>query len=577
MRILLADNSFRLEFLPWEKAGILEAVKELPGRRFNDDESGKYWTVPAVPQNAAVVRRLAEKWGFSFDPAIFSAPEEMAKTRLIQSAAGESTYQLRSQIAGAPRPFQLAAVDYCLKAIAAGRGVLISDDMGLGKSLEALLVISELRAFPALIICPASLKHNWRREIAKWRPDLTTLVVNGREPRADYTADIVIVNYDILPAKENPASTSNFDKYIPEGHTAALMKMPFAAVVADESHYIKNYKSQRRHAVGLLFRRRKVRLCLSGTPIDNRESELLSQLLVLGQIDALGGFWNFKERYIDSAGTMPPAAWQARQKELNERLRATCFIRRRKEDVAKELPGKQRVPVLLEVDLRRVDRETAKSLKAMGNLRQVNMTEIDQLKLIVARAKLPSIIEWVENFRETGRKLILFAHHIEIQDALRAAFPEALYLGGGMSAQTRDTVVQEFQNGRPWLVIASLQAAGVGLTLTAASDVAFCELGWTPGQMAQAEDRAHRIGQTNPVTVYYFIGEDTIDEDIAGLIESKRATVEMVTDGELYSIESGNILTELLAKLRTRFATLFDADGDFIVKKGKKKAKNAQD
>jgi SWI/SNF-related matrix-associated actin-dependent regulator of chromatin subfamily A-like protein 1 len=197
------------------------------------------------------------------------------------------------------------------------------------------------------------------------------------------------------------------------------------------------------------------------------------------------------------------------------------------------------------------EEERAAAIRARGReaeqraRRAQALVRITQLALIAARGKLDGAREWITSFLETGEKLVVFTRHREIGDALLAAFPDAACATGRLDADGRAAEVERFQTDDACrLIVCSLDAAGVGLTMTAASNVAFVELGWTPAAHDQAEDRVHRIGQEDAVTAWYLIAADTIDERIAAAIEHKRALVRAATDGEVD--EGDTVLAELL-------------------------------
>jgi SNF2 family DNA or RNA helicase len=270
--------------------------------------------------------------------------------------------------------------------------------------------------------------------------------------------------------------------------------------------------------------------------------------------------------------------------ELNERMRATCYVRRNKADVLKELPAKQRADIVVEIDNRREyqraesdlinwlgdraesDAEFLASIAHLSEAEQRDakderresaeqraaqaeqLVRIEALKQLSARGKMKAAIDWIESFLETGEKLVLFAHHVEIVEALAEKF-SAPNITGSTPIERRQEYVDRFQNDPDCkLIVLNIRAGGVGLTLTAASNVAFVELDWTPAAHDQAEDRTHRIGQSDNVTAWYLLGENTIDQEIAALISKKRAVVDAATDGG--TVENVSILKDLVNSLR---------------------------
>ncbi len=449
------------------------------------------------------------------------------------------------------RPFQGAAVDYALRA----RRTFLSDEPGLGKTIQALAILEAANAYPALVVAPASLRINWLREAERWLPHRTRAGLSGGDVVG--TSDLSIASYEIAHT-------------LVDGAVAASPR----ALVLDESHFCKNPTARRTQAVTTIadaLPDDAIVLLLSGTPVLNRPEELAAQLKILGRLDAIGGARRFARVY-------------ARGQELttlNRRLRRTCFVRRRKADVLRHLPAKQRVIVPVAIanggEYRAAQSDVAQWVRAQAEAdeaftreiagldddaraaatrergrdaeqrarRAQALVRITQLALIAARGKLDGAKEWIANFLETGEKLVVFTRHREIGDALLEAFPGAACATGRLDADGRAAEVQRFQSDDACrLIVCSLDAAGVGLTMTAASNVAFVELGWTPAAHDQAEDRVHRIGQEEAVTAWYLLAADTIDERIAAVIDRKRELVRAATDGTPAGQEA--VLDELL-------------------------------
>lgn len=447
-------------------------------------------------------------------------------------------------------PFQRENVDY----ITAKRRVLLADPMGLGKSASALVSVETLSAYPTVVVCPASLKLNWVEECRKWVPDHSAAILDGRgSPNVPVPAvDVVILNYEILPS-----------------WLEALRVRNPQAIIGDEAHYLKTRNAQRTKAFHELCCGRQNVILLTGTPVLNRPAELIEPLKILGKLGTMGGWYPFVTRYCDGHQVMRPRrgvygrsnlrpAWDisgaSHTDELHRRLNQVCMIRHRREDVLPQLPGKRRFSVVLPRDgsdlyeeaesafiSEAIDTEEPPSRMAMISL-------ITKLKLAAAKAKLPAVTEWVQNALETGEKLLLFAWHQEIQRALHAAFPGSLHLSADLSVEDRQATVEAFQQqaSHP-LLVSSLAIGGLGFNIPACHRVAFAELGWNPAVHDQAEDRCHRIGQTEDVSAWYLLATGTIEEDIARLVDRKRAVVNSVSDG----IED-DLITELKGKFAGR-------------------------
>lgn len=389
---------------------------------------------------------------------------------------------------------------------------------------------------------------------------------------------------------------------------AILDELKPRGIVFDEVHYLKNHKALRTQAATLLARECEYRLGLSGTAILNRPSELIAPLSALGRLADLGGFNYFARRYCGggtSYGGGVDLTGASHLDELNTKLRACCYIRREKSQVLAELPAKVRQVVTFpianrpaylaaardvskwfgqmavsngrflakldaELDARarrlrldglaepevgrqvaaeRLERLEKREADAVDSAKKAEaLLKLEALKRLAVEGKLDAAIEWIGEF-VAEQKLIVFAHHIDVQQRIAAAFPGCAHLFGSDDTTARDAAVQRFQTDPSCrLIVASLSAAGVGWTGTAASNVAFVELAWRPGDHDQAEDRAHRIGQRDSVTAWYLTAEDTIEQPIATLLESKRAIVEaaLIGGGNMARL---SILTELIAGL----------------------------
>jgi SNF2 family DNA or RNA helicase len=496
---------------------LVEAVKAIPGRRFQNVQGRRSWVVPA--SSVDYLAKVAKDCGFTAS----QAAKDLAKaTRamVVSSSAAKSDTEVAG-LGGTLRPFQSAGVEYALKA----QRTFIADEMGLGKTVEALAAVQAAQAFPVLVICPATLKLNWQREARKWLPGRTTELMGASVPKAD----VVIVNYDILRKVK-----------------AQLIGFGFQTVILDESHYVKNYKAQRSVVAKAIADQAKLRLALTGTPLLNRPYELVSQLQVLDRLTDMGGFWPFVTRYCNAKKTRFGWDFSGAQNlgELNERLRSCCYIRRKKVDVLPELPDKVRsvIPVDLsnleeyqaaEADLKAFlkDFQSVSDEDIAKKMRAEQLVKIEVTKQIAAKGKLEAVVEWVTSFLETGEKLVLFAHHQSVVHKLGDTF-SAPVITGETPLKQRQAIVDRFQTDPACpLIVCNIQAGGLGITLTAASNVAFVELGWTPAVHDQAEDRCHRIGQKSSVNAWYFLANGTVDEIIYDLIAQKREVVDGATEG----------------------------------------------
>lgn len=503
------------------------------------------WRVPLVPHAIDGLAKLVDAGALTADEdaqAVINAKLSNARTTLTDYVERRKASQEMAAsidvagLGGELRPYQKAGVAFITET----RRCLVGDQMGLGKTIEALAALELDAAYPAVIVCPAVVKPNWVREARKWVPGRQVAMLSGSKlPKTSQLVepDIYVINYDVLHA-----------------WAGWLAERDLRAVIADESHYAKNPDARRTLALTELMAavpEDGLQVLLSGTPITNHPRELISQLAAIDRLDDLGGKSYFNQRY------MRPDGVAQNEIELHRRLRATCYLRREKDQVLTDLPAKQRATILLDVQLgaayAQVKRETVGWLREHRNdpktTDATRRAKLDVLTEEITKTKIGPSVDWIRNFLDSGQKLVVFAHHIAVQHKLVNAFPDCAHVLGKDKPIERQAQVDRFQTDPECrIIVCSLKAAGVGITLTAASDVVFVEMGWTPADMDQAEDRLHRFGQTDAVTAWYLLARDTEDEDIAELIDGKRAVVTAVSEGrEVEDHES--IVTELTRRL----------------------------
>lgn len=441
-------------------------------------------------------------------------------------------------------PYQKAGIAYAQSH----QNVLIADEMGLGKTIQAIGVINTTPdAKKILVICPASLRLNWKREIEKWSIRRFSVEIATSAGVPD--SDIVIVNYDILAKLSNALKATEWD-----------------LLISDESHYLKNPRAQRTQAV--LGDRNtspipaKRRVFLTGTPILNRPIELFPLLQLLDPSGLGKSVTSFGKRYC--AGVQSQYGWDfsgaSNLDELQARLRSTVMVRRLKADVLSDLPAKRRQVIEFSVNggaeavlaeqkayaahqdrlaQLKADVEAAKlgdneedyrkAISALSAGYEVSFEEMASIRHEVALAKIPYIVEHVTDALDGG-PVILFAHHKDVVSALKNQFPDAVVLTGDTPLVERQAAVDAFQNGQTNLFIGTIKAAGVGLTLTRSAHVIFAELDWVPGNISQAEDRAHRIGQTNSVLIQHLVLEGSLDAQMAKTLIEKQEIIERAVD-----------------------------------------------
>lgn len=436
----------------------------------------------------------------------------------------------------APKAYQCEGIQLLLAKN--GRAIL-ADEQGLGKTGQAI-AWAELAGIKKIcIVCPASIKVGWQREIEKWTGDTDCYVVGGRSIHADGEREIgihrwVIINYDILVTWRR-----------------VLSQAGFSAFIFDEAQALKNEKAKRSKAAASLAKHLDHILMLSGTPCENRPAEFFP---IIQMVDPLlfPSKIKYWERYCDlkqNALGFSDHSGASNSQELHRILTDTIMIRRKKADVLSELPDKQRsvVPLRIPASLLRnyinAERDFVSWLmtnskgsfsKIEKKLKAQALLKLGTLKRLTAVAKVPLVVDWIQAYLENEAKLVVFAEQHVVIDALRQEFGEqAVVIDGRVPANKRQSICDAFQTDpKVRLFVGNLRAAGTGLTLTAAKDTVTIELGWTSTIHDQAEDRVHRIGQKNAVMAYYLLAEGTIEERIISLLDSKRTIISQIMDGE---------------------------------------------
>ncbi|MDR0756293.1 MAG: DEAD/DEAH box helicase [Tannerella sp.] len=535
---------------------ILSDVRLLPARRY--DYLQKVWSVPAKHREA--VAQFARRHGFSMEMRAndrifagfdYSIPDMPELTQAIP---------LKKELFA----FQRQGVAYAIRQ----KRLIVGDQPGLGKTCQAIAAITAAGAFPCLVICPGSVKINWQREWEMWTGKRVMIMDDGvkRTWPLFYErgmTDVFIVNYESLkkffvtdilrPA--NPETGKKAPLTLRHVRFNANISI-FKSVIVDESHRVKDLKTQQTKFTKGICQGKEHILLLTGTPVVNKPRDLISQLGIIDRLPEVGGYRKFVELFCDR---------EDRWRELNVLLRRHCFYRREKKDVLSQLPAKVRQSVLCDISTRKEYGEAMRDLETyLRKWRQATdeqvqrsmkgeiMVRIGILKNISARGKISDVTDYVNDATECGDKIILFVHLKEVSGALKKAFPDAVTILGDDDLRTRQRNIDRFQSDDSVkVIICSIKAAGVGITLTASSRVAFVELPWHPADCEQCEDRAHRIGQKDSVQCTYFLGRDTIDEWIYQIIGQKRDMSRQIT-GSREEIEE-SVINGVIELLENRY------------------------
>jgi len=428
-----------------------------------------------------------------------------------------------------PFPFQKEGV----KAIEAfGLRCLLADEMGLGKTPQALWTLKRNpKAFPAVVVCPASVKYNWAKESTDIL-GIEPLILSGKKPPPRTTLKgekLVVINFDIL-----------------KGWYPLLADMRPQMLIIDECQNIQNQTTIKSKFVTKLGRTCPYILALSGTPITNRPSDFYPTLHLV-RPDIFPIWATYAHSYCGP--TKGQWGWEFKGATntdlLHNVVSENLMIRRLKKDVLPELPKKMRQVLPVEVpgfdEYYRAEDDFLKWLreKSVSRARRAAKaeaaTKMAYLKGLAARKKVPLIKEWIDEFlADSDEKLVVFACHTGMLNMLTKTYPtSSTRIDGSTPAPQRQLAVERFQTDPTIrLFFGNIQAAGTGTTLTAASTTLFTELDFRPGLLLQAEDRTNRIGQKFPTRCIYMVARNTIEERIANMLQAKQNVLQAILNGE---------------------------------------------
>lgn len=542
------EGSKLLIAVPWGRVP-LSVIQALPGRKYGGGAEHHGNKINYMSPSRDVLD-MVSKFKLTISPdaeKLIAVETARVDSALAESTATDTTMSVA--LDDVMRPYQKAGSAYMVRHGAA----INADDMGLGKTIQSLSAIETIHAYPCVIVCPASLKLNWHHEIQRWLPHRTVAIVEGRNgDKAN--ADFVIVNYDILAANleyESKVVKGRNGKPKTEIVFTGLGNLPDPkSFILDESHYIKEETSRRTKAAkyfGARVPKGNPVFCLTGTPILNRPKELVQQLLLLGYLkqdkNMPGDMMTVGQFLFRYCGPKNEGyGWtfngSTNKSELAQWLRTTCMVRRVSDDVLTELPKLQRSQQFMELDSKArlnysylVDEAREYASKTAAE----QLVFLTKVKQAIGLAKVDGAIAWADDFLATGKQLIVFAYSADVQrkliEGLRGLGHEVTHILGGQSARVTEEQKASFRLGISNVIVCSIKAAREGHTLIAADTSFTVELNWTPGEHNQCEKRNHRIGQERPVTAYYYLADNTIDNYLFDMVEGKRGVIDAIVDG----------------------------------------------
>ena len=512
-------------------------------KKFSDEKM-----LPVVPKQIWVEKLLIEKdksyhiWGKFFSGDTIS-DLWMPKSALIKTHTVENVvidYEKYSH-----RP-PLSHQKDAIEKLAGSKRFILADDMGLGKTTSTIIAALETNVKKILIICPASLKINWQREIENYT-DRSVYIAEGKNFSTEH--DFVIVNYDIL---------KNFYD-LKDSKNSQITLGNFELIIIDEAHYIQNGQAQRTKLVNSFSKDAKFLWLLTGTPMTSRPMNYFN-LLNLIESPVAQNWMAYAIRYCQGYQFMAGKRkiWNTSGASNLEELRdrtSKQVLRRLKTEVL-DLPDKIITPVYLKLkskeyvevvgeyfDWYNTKKEESKSLTIQFN-------KLMKVRQIIANEKIKSTIELAQNIIDQDKKVIIFTNFTDTLQQIHQHFgKQSVYLDGSCSKPHRQHAVDEFQeNDKIKVFVGNLKAAGVGITLTAGEACIMNDLSFVPSDHQQAEDRAYRYGQKNSVSVYYPIFENTIEGVIYDILSNKKNIIDTVMGD---NIDKTDIVQEIMSRINS--------------------------
>jgi SNF2 family DNA or RNA helicase len=435
-----------------------------------------------------------------------------------------------------------------IEKLLANNRYILADDMGLGKTTAAVIASLESNAKKILIVCPASLKINWEREIKNYT-DRRILLIEGKKWGS--TFDYYIINYDILKNFHTTDKSEDSEAY------KLIMNEGFDLAIVDEAHYISNATAQRTKLLNdILAKIPKVWL-LTGTPMTSRPINYFNLLHIVNSPLTLN--WQaFVRRYCKGyqfnvgGKKIWNTSGSSNLDELRERTK-NLVLRRLKTDIL-DLPEKIITPIFLELKNTFYDEELEEFMRISKESRKnesltVTINRLMKIRQLISIEKVPYTCELIDKCLDQGKKVIVFTNFTQTLDAIQEKYKKnSVVLDGRMSKEKRQESVDRFQNeDKIKVFISNIIAGGVGITLTAAETVIMNDLSFVPAHHSQAEDRAYRYGQKNSVLVYYPVFENTIEVNIYNILQKKKNIIDQVMgDGEFSDTFASELLKTLL-------------------------------
>ncbi|XP_039293290.1 SWI/SNF-related matrix-associated actin-dependent regulator of chromatin subfamily A-like protein 1 isoform X2 [Nilaparvata lugens] len=517
---LISDSRFRVQMDYNQKA--LDLFKTIPGKMY--DSKSRDWNFPLTEHKTLISKCDVLRPQVHINPL----PQFIIKHFITKRKNSTESYKdidispVESTLRNYLYPFQIEGVQF---GVSKDGKCLIADDMGLGKTIQALGIASYYRNdWPLLIVCPSSMRYQWLEDVCRLLPSVPMhnifVLKTGKDYIEESLVKVLILSYDLL------------------GRMSKLLNsIKFGVIILDESHSLKSGASQRSKTALDMVKHLSRVILLSGTPALSRPVELYTQLVAM-QPNFFGNFREYAKRYCDAKQNR--FGWDnsgsSHVDELKIVLESKFMIRRLKQDVLTQLPSKVRQVVILNSDTIKTTKEMQSFHDTLTHDQLSHSEKRSQIMLYygeTGKNKLKAVCEYIEKLLDENKKFLCFAHHREVLDGICQTLIKKsvkfIRIDGRVQTDERKRLCDDFQtNSSCRVAVLSIKAANTGLTLTAAHLVVFAELFWNPGDLFQAEDRVHRIGQVDSVHIQYLLAKGTCDDFMWPLIESKLTVLNKV-------------------------------------------------
>ncbi len=537
---------------------LVNFMRQIPGRDY--DAVNRVWTVPAKSQDH--LKRVANHISSNFEPVrwINEQVEQLPPDAFYIPPMPELTMPHGLKLE--PKPYQRQGIARGLEL----KRFMNADDPGLGKSFETIgtLNLADIlyqSSFPCLVICPGSVKYHWQREWSKFTDHKAMVLIDDVLDSWPYYAqqglyDVFIVNYESLQKYFVRAVTTPRGKAMLFQHIIFKPTVDiFKSVIVDESHRCGDFGTQQtKFVLGIangIAENKEWKITLTGTPIINNHTGLIPQLRIMGRINDFGGERYFRQHYCGG----PNKASNGR--ELRAKLWQTCFFRRTKADVKKDLPPVTRQIITCDINNRREYDFAQKDLKnylklykaetdskKQKSMRGMAFQKMNVLSQISARGKIKAIIEYIRDFQQSGKKQLVYCELHIIVDKLKKAFPKAVCITGRETSEQKQLAIDAFSRS-PNVTLAIISAAagtGTDGLQNQCSEIDLIEFPWHDAGCCQIESRLDRTGQKEAVTARYWQGLDTVDEKKWEIVQIKKKISDTVMSTGATSETEKNIV-----------------------------------